>query len=144
MTVFLDTNILLDVLGERHPHYATAALLWGEVERGALKAMVSAISFNNIHYIIRKSAGTSKAREAMVSLNAIFSIVPLDAAVIAEAINTASSDFEDAIQYVSALRVGVDYFVTRDPGHFPKQPLSVVSAAELLASLKSQRGENLA
>ncbi|HEV8604248.1 MAG TPA: PIN domain-containing protein [Tepidisphaeraceae bacterium] len=140
MTVFLDTNILLDVLGERHPHYATAALLWGQVESGALKAMVSAISFNNIHYIIRKSAGSARAREAIVSLNAMFSIVPLDAAVIAEAINTALPDFEDAIQYVSALRMAVDYFVTRDSGHFPKQPLSVVSAGELLASLASQRG----
>jgi predicted nucleic acid-binding protein len=130
----------LDVLGERHPHYAAAARIWEEVEKGALKAAVSAISFNNIHYILRKLVGASKAREALIALNALFSIVPLDAAVITEAINTALSDFEDAIQYVSALRAGVDYFVTRDPRDIPKTPLGVISASELVAILESDGG----
>jgi len=140
MIVFLDTNVLLDVLGERHPHYAAAARLWEEVEKGRLKAAVSAISFNNIYYILRKLVGASKAREAMIALNALFSIVPLDAAVITEAINTELRDFEDAIQYASALRAGADYFVTRDPGDFPEKPLGVIAPGELVASLESDGG----
>jgi len=143
MTVFLDTNILLDVLGERHPHYSAAARIWAEVENGRLKAAVSAISFNNIHYILRKVVGASKAREAIVSLSAIFSIVALDVSVITQAINISQADFEDSIQFVSALRVGADHLVTRDADNFPKQPLSVISPSELVAILNSQGGERV-
>jgi len=138
MNLFLDTNILLDVLGQRDPHYAPAARLLAEIEKKGAKATVSAISFNNIHYIMRKVSGAAKAREAVVSMSAAFAIVPLDAAVIQEAINMTMSDFEDAIQYVSAVHAGAEYFVTRDEAHFPKQPLNLVSAGELLATLFPQ------
>ena len=139
MTVFLDTNILLDVLGRREPHYGAAARLWAAAESGAVQAVVSAISFNNIDYVMRRIVGSAKAREAMVGIHAVFGIASLDAAVIGAAISSQLADFEDAIQYISAIRAGAEYLVTRNASDFPKQTLKVVSPEELLAVLDSQR-----
>jgi predicted nucleic acid-binding protein len=138
MTVFFDTNILLDVLSNRQPHVEAAARLWAAVEAGSLKAVISAISFNNIYYIIRKAGGAARAREALVLLNSIFTTASLDSAILQEAIASKIGDFEDAIQYFSAIRAGAAHLVTRDAWDFPDHPMSVISPDELVAMLSSQ------
>jgi len=141
MTIFIDTNILLDVFTQRQPHFASAARLWAEVEGGSVEGIVSAISFNNVYYVIRKAGGAAKAREAVRILNTLFAVASLDTVIIQQAIGSDISDFEDAIQYLSALRAGVAHFVTRDANDFPGQPLNVVSAEEMMVVLASSGGE---
>jgi predicted nucleic acid-binding protein len=55
MLVLIDTNILLDVIQKRHPHHDPAARVWKLVEEQTLIGFVSAISFNNIFYVIRSN-----------------------------------------------------------------------------------------
>ena len=47
MIVLVDTNVLLDVLMRREPHYRASAYVWTLAERGEIAAFISAISFNN-------------------------------------------------------------------------------------------------
>jgi predicted nucleic acid-binding protein len=131
MRVLLDTNILLDVLQERHPYHAAAARVWKLVEEKAIEGVVSAISFNNIFYIARKQSGRDKAMEAVRYVRRIFGITPLDAAVIDFALETNAPDFEDAIQVGSAKMVQADYVVTRNSADC----VPTVTAEELLALL---------
>jgi predicted nucleic acid-binding protein len=133
MKVLVDTNILLDVLTQRQPHYVPAASLWALAEIGQIKAFVSAISFNNVYYIVCKAAGRKQAEEALRLVRGIFEAVPVDGQLLNQAIDAGLNDFEDAVQYFSALRAGADYFVTRNPDHFPAPAVGVVSAQELLA-----------
>ncbi|WP_408648069.1 PIN domain-containing protein [Thiocapsa bogorovii] len=58
MRIFVDTNLLLDVLAKREPFYAAAARVWTLAETGVCEAPVSAISFNNVFDIIRKAHDT--------------------------------------------------------------------------------------
>ena len=65
MKVFIDTNILLDVLARREPFFADAARIWTMAEQGSLQAYVSAFSFNNIYYVVRKAQGRAAADKAL-------------------------------------------------------------------------------
>lgn len=60
MTVFFDTNVLVDVLARREGFYDDAFALWSLAEHRKIGGHVSAISFNNIHYLVKK---TSSAHE---------------------------------------------------------------------------------
>jgi predicted nucleic acid-binding protein len=66
MKVFIETNLLLDVLAKREPFYAATARIWTLAETGACDALVSAISFNNVFYIVRRARDTAAARQLMI------------------------------------------------------------------------------
>jgi len=137
--VFLDTNILLDVLANRQPHVRAAKTPWEWSERDEIDGIISAISFNNIFYIVRKSQDEKTARECLRSLRAIFRAVEVNEKILHQAIDSVIADFEDAIQYFSAIRAGADYFVTRSPHDFPANSPVPVLTAEMLVVLRSQK-----
>ena len=133
MRVFLDTNVLLDVLARRDPFYAAAAEVWSLAESGELEAFVSAISFNNIYYIVRKAAGKAKADSALRMLRDIFHIIAPDTQIINQAMDADLNDFEDAVQFRSAIRAKATHLLTRDPDDFPASDLLILSAEEFMA-----------
>ena len=137
MRLFLDTNILLDVLGSRQPFYAAAAQVWSMAERGEIKAFVSAISFSNIYYIVRKASGKTEADKALHMLRDIFQITAPDAQIINQAMDASIDDFEDAIQFHSAIRAKATHLLTRDPTGFPQSSLPVLSADEFIAAIRT-------
>jgi len=134
MKVFVDTNVLLDVLGERKAFYPEAMRVWTMAESGRIDAYVAAISFSNCYYIVRRYAGRSAAERAVRLLRDVFKPVDFTAQVLNQAIDSGLSDFEDAVQLHSAVHAGVQCIITRNPDHFPRSPLTVMSPAEFLAS----------
>lgn len=135
MNVFLDTNILLDVFGKRDPFYLDAAQIWTLAEKGKIAVSISAISFNNIYYIIRKLKGKDTADFSLRCLRDEFSVVSLTSQIINQSIDSEIEDFEDAIQYFSALHADADFLVTRDPENFPRKGISIMAPDEFLAIL---------
>jgi predicted nucleic acid-binding protein len=119
MRVFLDTNVLLDVLLRREPFYTASAAVWTLVENGRHQGGLSAISFNNSYYLLRRSIGDAAARHAISTMRQFFEVVPLDAAIVDAAIISPVTDFEDAIQWISAQRMGADVIITRNESDFP-------------------------
>ena len=132
MKVFLDTDVLLDVLARREPHSIAASTVWSRVEARVLEGYISAVSFNNAHYVLRRASGRHAAQEALKLLRDVFTLVPFDEQILHRAIDSDSSDFEDAIQFFSALRVGADCLLTRNIRHFPAEPVSVLTPDEFL------------
>lgn len=143
MKVFLDTNILLDVLARRNPFFANAGKIWTMAEHGELEAFVSAFSFNNIYYIIRKAEGRIKARKALRLLRDVFTSVAPERQIMDQAMDSDLDDFEDAVQYYSAGRVHADYLITRNPQDFPTGGLPLVSPDEFLVLLEAMRPSKL-
>ena len=134
MKVFVDTNVLLDVLAKREPFYADAARIWSMAERGQIEAQVSVISFNNIYYVVRRAANRNAADRALRLMRNVFTAVPLNAQVLNQAIDAGFSDFEDAIQFHSAVHAGADCLISRDAGHFPAATFPALTPPEFLAS----------
>lgn len=135
MNVFLDTNILMDVLLDRQPFVAESEQVWFLADRGKIRGLVSALSFPNIHYIVRKVRDAEAAMTMMTMLRDTFTPVPLDEQILGQAMDADLPDFEDAIQYFSALRADAECLLTRNPDDFPQSAdLPVLSPAEFLAA----------
>lgn len=134
MNIFIDTNILLDVLAKREPFYAASAEIWSLAERGEVQGFISTISFNNLYYVIRKTSGKHNADKALRHLRDIFTPVATDTQLLNQAIDSGLNDFEDAIQFHSAIRTKAKCLITRDPKHFKeaKATLAISTPEEFL------------
>ena len=138
MKVFVDTNILLDVLMRRRPFYAAAAQLWTRAETAQVRASVSALSLSNVYYIVRKLAGKRRAAEALRLLRDVFDVTTVDRQIVDQAIDSDIDDFEDAVQYFCALRARARYLVTRDPKGFPGEGPTPISAEEFIGLIQTR------
>ena len=134
MNVFLDTNVLLDVFARRKPFYADSAQVWTLAETAQITGFASVLSLPNLFYLLRRAKGPKAARQAIGILRDIFTLVPLDAQITNQAIDADIGDFEDAIQFFSALRAGAAILITRNPKDFPTPDVAVQTPAEFLAT----------
>jgi predicted nucleic acid-binding protein len=134
MNVFFDTNVLMDVLLDRPPFVAESRKVWFAAERGQIKGLVSALSFPNIYYIVRKTRGPEAAAAMMTMLRDTFTPVALDQQILNQAMDAPFPDFEDAIQHFSALRADARCLLTRNPDHFPRSRVQVLTPGEFLAA----------
>ena len=73
MRVFVDTNVLLDVLQQREPHVNASSIVWKACECGEIEGVVSALTFPNIVYILRKDMTPARVRNVLAELSLIFS-----------------------------------------------------------------------
>jgi predicted nucleic acid-binding protein len=133
--VFFDTNVLLDVLLARKPFVQDAQRLWSLAERGEIQAVVSAVSFINVYYVVRRLASRREADRAVRGMQAVFHVAPVTAEVIDQAIEAAAADFEDAVQHACAVRAEALCIVTRDGRHFAASELPILAPDAFLANL---------
>lgn len=134
MKVFVDTNVLLDVLAQRKEFYPDAMRIWTLAESGHMDAFVATVSFSNCYYIVHKHAGRRSADKAMRLLRDVFKPVDMTVQILNQAIDAGFADFEDAVQFHSAVHAQAECVITRNPDHFPRSPLSVLSPAEFLVA----------
>jgi predicted nucleic acid-binding protein len=132
--VFVDTNILLDVFLNRESFAEDAVAIFSDCESGKIKGFVSAISLNNLHYILSRYIGKGNALEAVRIVLNLFTVVSLDYKLLHLAADMTYPDFEDAIQYHSALQVNADCIITRDVAHFPKDGVIVMMPCDYSSS----------
>ena len=136
MKLFWDTNVMLDLLGEREPFYLAAAKIATLADKKKLEITVSALSFATVSYLLTKFEGLRKAKEKLRKFKVISDICELDEIIIEEGLNSDFSDFEDALQYFSALRAECDIIITRNAKDFKKSQIAVMTPDEFLLSLK--------
>ena len=124
--IFVDTNILLDVLLEREGYYYDALKIWANAENGNVEACIAAISLNNIHYVMRKLKSETTAMIAVKILLRIFKVIPVDADILGLAVDFNDKDFEDDIQLQCALKAKCSQLFTRNPNHYDHSAIAVV------------------
>lgn len=133
MNIFIDTNILLDVLRAREPFLKNSLAIWALVEREKFEGYISAISFNHTYYVLRATVGNAKAYEAMRILRGTFRVVALDERIMNNAIDADFKDFEDAIQFFSAIHANANYIVTRNVKDFSRNDIPVLTPEAFLS-----------
>lgn len=134
MRVFVDTNVAVDVLARREPFAADSARIWALAETRKVEGFVSAVSFTTIFYITRRTRSRRHADAALKVLREVFAPAACDAAVIDRALGAGFEDFEDAVQYFSAIACGADVLVTRNVGHYPADIVPPMTPAAFLAA----------
>jgi predicted nucleic acid-binding protein len=116
--VLFDTNIVLDVLFEREPHFETSASVWALVEQGTIEGALSAHAVTTLHYLTRKETGSAKAKSVISMILQVFEVAAVNRDVINEALKYTCPDFEDAVTAAAARAAGCEYVITRDPKGF--------------------------
>ena len=112
--VFIDADIVLDLLCKREPFYSYAAEVFTMGDTGIIKLVTTPLVFANVFYILRKVSGIEKAKELLRKLRIMVGVVSLNDKVIDLALNSAFNDFEDGIQYFAAREQGIKLLLTRN------------------------------
>jgi len=130
--VFDDTDIIYDLLGKRDPFYLASAQLFTWADEGKIQIYVSALSLANLHYLISKQRTENQAKEILRKFKVLVHVTPLNDKIIDLALNSEFADFEDAIQYYSALQNEIEVFLTRNLKDYKKAQITVLTAQDYI------------
>lgn len=133
--IFVDTDIILDLLSNRDPFYPYAAKLFTHADDKELKLCVSSLCFGNLNYIISKQKSASEARKILARFKVLVDVLPVDEKIIELAIHSDFVDFEDAIQYYCAIEHGIQVIITRNLKDYKKSKIAVLTAEEFIKQL---------
>ena len=135
--LFIDTNIVLDLLAKREPFYEAAAILFSLADIEQVELYVSALTFANTNYVLSKINNAPLAREVLAKFKVLVVVTALNDKVIELSLNDKSfSDFEDGLQYYSALQNQADIIITRNLKDFKSSKIPVMTAQAYLATIK--------
>lgn len=134
--LFIDTNIILDLLAKRHPFYQPAAELFSLADKKKVRLYTSSVSIINTSYILSKALSEKQAREVLRKFRVLVKILPCDEKIIDLGLNSHFRDFEDAIQYYTAIENNNEIIITRNLKDFKKSGIPVMTAEEFLKSGK--------
>ncbi len=132
MKLFIDTNIVLDVLARREPWFDDSARLLAHVEQGGATGHIAAHTLTTLHYLLARHLGQQKTVAALIDLTTLLRVEPVDHLVLQQALALGWRDFEDAVQAVTAAQCQADYLVTRNPRDFKQSLVPVITPSEFL------------
>jgi len=131
--VFVDTNILVDLLAERPPFSKFAIELFDLAEKNKVKLFTSSHSYATTHYLLKRYMGEADLRKILFSLLDFIDLIPIDLSIIKKSLLSTHKDFEDAIQIFAANSINnLDYIVTRNLKDFKNAGVTVLPPDELL------------
>ncbi|HET6991955.1 MAG TPA: PIN domain-containing protein [Bacteroidia bacterium] len=134
--VFVDTDITLDLLAARVPHYSAAASLFSLADNGEMRIFVSSLSFSNVNYILGRQYSTEQVRKRLLKFKTLVSVLPVGDKTIELALSSDFRDFEDGLQYFTAIEAGLKTILTRNLKDYKTAAISVMSAENYLKSRK--------
>jgi len=135
-SIFLDTNIVLDLLAHRMPFYTEAAKLFSLADKKKIVVSVSALCLADINYILSKQIPEMEVRKILRKFKVLVSVLPLDDKITDLALNSEFRDFEDAMQYFTAIENDQDLIITRNQPDFKESKIPVMTAGEFIKSFK--------
>ena len=131
--IFSDTDIILDVITGRLPYSVEASSLFTLIEEGHIKSSASSLSFSNIYYVLRKYTSHMRVVSRLKELSELLQIMNVDDTIIKRALQSGFKDFEDAIQYQTALSdPDIEVIVTRNIKDYKEAELPVMSPETFL------------
>ncbi len=135
--LFIDTNIVIDLLAERDPFYEDAAKLFSLSDKNKVKLSVSSLTFANTNYLLQKTNSASTAKEILRKFKILTAVLSLNDKIIDLALNdNGFGDFEDAIQYYSAIENSQEILITRNLKDFKTSKIPVMTASEFIKTLE--------
>jgi predicted nucleic acid-binding protein len=134
MRVLLDTDVTLDFVLQRMSHFVEAKEIFVLLTQSKFEAYFCAITPLNVAYIAQK-LGAVQTRRSISKLLQLVKISEIDVKILQNAINSPTSDYEDAVQHESAVAENLDVIVTRNTNDFAGATVKIYSPTEFLAAL---------
>ena len=135
--LFIDTNIVIDLLSRREPFYDEAATLFSLADKKQIELTVSSLTIANTSYALLRQMNSNKAKSILRKLRLIVKVVSLDDKIVGLALNDeAFSDFEDGLQYFTAIENGQDLIITRNLKDFKNSKLPIMTAKQFIETIE--------
>ncbi len=130
--IFVDTNIIIDLIADREPCSKYAIALFSEAEKKKVKLYTSSHAIATTHYLLKKYTEEKKLRQILLELSTYLQIIPIDADIIRKGLKSKHKDFEDALQILCAGSIQkMDCIVTRNIKDFKDADIPVISPEKL-------------
>lgn len=133
--LFLDTNVMIDFLGERETFYEEIAKIIVLAEKQEIKITASSLSFVNTFYVLSKVFDQKILNEILIKFRIVCNVSNVDEINIDKSLFSDFSDFEDAVQYHSAFHHNCDIFITRNKKDFKNSDIPLMTPIEFLTSI---------
>jgi len=133
--IFIDTNVFLDYFLIREPHCEASAIIMDKVAHGRILGCTSSVSFCNINYLLNRLDKKRIVEKDLQFLLNIIQIVPVNGQMLGQALFEALPDYEDSVQYASALKANCDFIITANKRHFSNCKISVLNASEFISRI---------
>jgi len=136
--LFLDTNVVIDVLGEREPFYDSAAKIATLADKGKVNLIISALSYSTVFYLLSKFENNEVVKEKLRKFKVIAETSDLTDRIIDKGLSSKFTDFEDALQYHCAIKLDCNILITRNEKDFKGSDIPVMTPDEYLKSLTNK------
>lgn len=132
--IFLDSDVILDLLLERGQFFRDIALVFEKAKTGGIILYTSSICVLNINYLLRKSYSKDAVEEIMNKFLQYVKILAVDSAIIMASLNSNFNDLEDGVQYYCSLNNGINEILTRNIKDYRHSKIPVLTPLEFLES----------
>jgi predicted nucleic acid-binding protein len=134
--IFVDTNILVDLIADRKPFSKFAIQIFSKAEERKIRLYTSSHSIATTHYLLKKYIDEKELRDVLNSILDYLNVVAIDIDIIKKGLKSKYKDFEDALQIISAYSiVKIDCIVTRNAKDFKGSEIPVLTPDELIKYL---------
>ena len=135
--ILVDTNVVLDLLSERKGFIEETQIFFTLASQNKIKLFVSTLTFANAHYILANQMKISDAQKILRKFKILVDCVSFDERILELSLDSKFKDYEDSIQYYSALACSADLIVTRNKKDFKLSSLPVLDVKEYLTLKKA-------
>jgi len=136
--LFLDTNVVVDLLGEREPYYDSVAKIATLADKGNIQLMVSALTYSTVFYLLTRFEGKEVVKEKIRKFKVIAETLDLTDKIIEQGLSSKFSDFENSLQYYCAVGADCNRLITRNGKDFKESEIPVLTPDEYLSSLRNR------
>jgi predicted nucleic acid-binding protein len=134
--IFIDTNIIVDLIADRRPFSKFAIEIFTRAEEKKVKLFTTSHSILTTHYLFKKYIGEKELREVLYNLMEYIQVIPIDGEILKKGLKSKYKDLEDAVQIISAYSIDkIDCIVTRNIKDFRDAEIPVYSPEELVERL---------
>ena len=132
MKILIDTNVIVDVAVERQPYFEASQQVLLLVEQKQIEGYVSASTLSDIYYIVRKARGKDWTIDFLNWIVNFCQIATVNDEAVRMALSANFADFEDAVQYGTAMVNQLDAIATRNPQDFPVETPRIMTPGDLI------------
>lgn len=132
--VFVDTDIVLDLLGNREPFYIHSANLFSAADKNEIKIYVSSLSFTNLNYILSKQFSSEQAKKKLFKFKTLVTVLSVSDKIVELALSSDFKDFENGVQYFTAIENNINILLTRNIKDYKAALIPVMTAEQFLKS----------
>ena len=136
--IFLDTNVILDLLGERVPFYDSIAKVATLADQKAITLIASPLSFTKIEYVLSRYETSGAVLNKLRKFKIICEVCGVNEEIVEKGLNSSFKDFEDAVQYFTALQANCSIIITRNGKDFKNSTVPIMTAEEYLSSIREE------